>query len=488
MKCPKCGFELKEEDNFCSECGAPLKKEYTEVKSRNFLYKKIAFIVSLIILFVLILGAVLSNCEFVFTDYETAQLKEMTYHYNSEWVQETLPDGAIYEADGGKFMTLFLYYKEDVTYDDVKEFVTLLGNAQAYSMTESNDVNFNVENADIYYFYDNYESESGYSCYYDCYIFVRGNRLFVMTFNGFFGDKGTQFNKCKNYIINHIEFSEEDIEPKEYSLYTLNEMRYSVNSKWSKEKITDGSIFCDYLGNSMTVTARVYNKKVTDAVVDMYIEEFKISEGYDIEEKVNDKVFDISNSYYRYEYYSDAGYHKYIDLYVFYQGNTMYLMCFNAQVSGENAEFEVDKAYILNDLSFDETTYTEPITTEPPTEKPTDITEPMTLLYDDNNISVYYSDVQQGYREDRVDVHLFVDNKTDKSIVVYSDTIILDKISYNDIYCADQISADTRGMIEISVNNCSNIKPLSVGADLRYRYSDYSEDSVDLYINSKSVK
>ena len=131
---------------------------------------------------------------------------------------------------------------------------------------------------------------------------------------------------------------------------------------------------------------------------------------------------------------------------------------------------------------------TEPVTTEPPTEKPTDITEPMTLLYDDNNISVYYSDTEKSYRNDKVYVYLFVKNKTDKSITIQADTVILDGISYNDLICSDPISANTSGTIEISVDRCSNTSPLTVGADLRYFNTGNYNGSTNLYIASQSVK
>lgn len=127
--------------------------------------------------------------------------------------------------------------------------------------------------------------------------------------------------------------------------------------------------------------------------------------------------------------------------------------------------------------------------TELPTEKPTDITEPMTLLFSDSEISVYYSDTEfSKYFDDRVDIHLFIENNMNKSIEVQADTIVLDGISYNDLICSDPISANSRGMIEITVLDCNVKSPKTVGADLRYFNSDFSGDTVNLNIVSQSVK
>lgn len=139
----------------------------------------------------------------------------------------------------------------------------------------------------------------------------------------------------------------------------------------------------------------------------------------------------------------------------------------------------------------EEPTTEEPTTekpTEPPTEKPTDITEPMTLLYEDSEISVYFSDIEPSYYDNEVDVHLFIDNKMNKQIKISADVVILDGISYNNVVCGDLISANTRGIVDISVDKCSNISPSTFGADLKYYPTNNFEDRVYLNIISKSVK
>lgn len=128
-------------------------------------------------------------------------------------------------------------------------------------------------------------------------------------------------------------------------------------------------------------------------------------------------------------------------------------------------------------------------TTEKPTEKPTDVIDTMTKIFTNDDIVIYYSDCElYNYSKDEVDFHLFVENKTGKSITVQADTVILDGISYNKLVCSDPISANSKGMIEISVRDCTNVSPSTVGADLRYFYTNEHDDTFKINIASQNVK
>lgn len=127
--------------------------------------------------------------------------------------------------------------------------------------------------------------------------------------------------------------------------------------------------------------------------------------------------------------------------------------------------------------------------TEKTTEKPTDVVETMTKLFTNYELTIYYSDCEPyRYSDDRTEVHLFVENKTNKSITVQAETVILDGISYNKLVCSDPISANSRGMIEISVEDCTNVNPSTVGADLRYFETNQIGDTTHINISSQDVK
>ena len=73
----------------------------------------------------------------------------------------------------------------------------------------------------------------------------------------------------------------------------------------------------------------------------------------------------------------------------------------------------------------------------------------------------------------------------DKSITVQADTVILDGRSYNKLVCSAPISAHSEGMIEVSVKDCKNFNPSTVGADLIYFDTDTYDNDVKMNLVSK---
>ena len=131
--------------------------------------------------------------------------------------------------------------------------------------------------------------------------------------------------------------------------------------------------------------------------------------------------------------------------------------------------------------------------TEPPTEEeteaPTEFIDTLTELYSDNAVTVYFSDVKKyGHSENRAEVHFYIQNKTGESITFQASTVILDGRSYNKIICSDPVSANSTGMIELSVEDCENYDPSTVGADLIYFDSATYANTVNLSIASQNVK
>ncbi len=296
-----------------------------------------------------------------------------------------------------------------------------------------------------------------------------------------------------------------------YNYASLNELTYKYNAEWLRTEYSDRCEYEDGDDNMMIVSAVAFSSRYADwddiyDVLEEYEDEFNVVLDLDAYYEPSNELNDIE--YHNYKSDEDAGICEY-DLYFYIQKNTLYYFVF--QNSSYNKNFDEMKNYIIDNISFDENDFyvyttapelyddydydyyedeTEEPTTETPTEKPTDITEPMTLLYDDSEISVYYSDTEPGgyFSVDEVNVHLFVENKMNKSITIQADTVILDGITYNDVTCSDPISANTRGMIEITVDDCTNSDPSTVGADLRYFDTNTLDNKVKLNIVSHSVK
>lgn len=152
-----------------------------------------------------------------------------------------------------------------------------------------------------------------------------------------------------------------------------------------------------------------------------------------------------------------------------------------------------EHTYKTDDFIEQETT--EPQTTEkatePPTEKPTEITDGLTKLYSDDRIDVYFKDAElYKYSTDEVNVHFLIKNKTDVQQHWQADTVILDGVSYNDVVMSDPVSANSYGVIEISVDDCSNSNPSTVGADLRCYFGQdvINNEMLNVNIISQNVK
>lgn len=288
----------------------------------------------------------------------------------------------------------------------------------------------------------------------------------------------------------------------DYKSETLKEMTYCYNSEWKIENYNSGDVYNHNNGSKFVVEYNTFDRRATydDVKEDVDgIEELNADDELiliETESNIDFNFDNIETYYFSGNYTDDSENDWYYDYYAFIQDDTIFTMIFNGIIYNYKDEFDESKDYILKHISFSEPMTEEPTTeepttekpTEPPTEKPTDITEPMTLLYDDSEISVYFSDIEPSYYDNEVDVHLFIDNKMNKQIRISSDVVILDGISYNDTVCEDLISANTRGIVEISVDKCSNISPSTFGADLKYYPTENFEDRVYLNIISKSIK
>ena len=275
--------------------------------------------------------------------------------------------------------------------------------------------------------------------------------------------------------------------------FTLEDMTFTIPKNWKYEYHKEND-WVELKGpNGGNVQISVENEDLEDSVADLhqFIDDIKNSDitVYDTEE--TDREVGGENSTFILYTVKLGSIITYNYVYVVqYDDNTYTLhnSYYGEEAIDDNSVFIGD---IVNSVKFKSSGKKSPTKkpTEPPTEKPTDITEPMTLLFSDSELSVYYSDTEVSkYFDDRSDVHLFVENNMNKSITIQADTVVLDGISYNSVICSDPISANSRGMIEITVRDCNVKSPKTVGADLRYFNSDFSGDVIKLNIVSQSVK
>lgn len=308
-------------------------------------------------------------------------------------------------------------------------------------------------------------------------------------------------NSCTDSTIKETDFEpttatlSSDIYNDSFREYDFDNIIYSVPNSWEYNSDDDIDHFYvdDDSNNMLIISKSSLDDNVDEEMLDVFVDAFDTQ--FDNYSGILDEKVVICNSVGRNRRFTfsvdDVDY--YGNFYFFSYKNKIFIFEFISEGYFQCAEFNAYQDEIVDSIAISKyITSTEETTkkpTEPPTEKPTEITDRMVKLFEDNELTVYYSDVEEKlYSDDEVLVHLFIENKTNEALKFYADTVILDGISYNDVICADLVSANSKGMIEIDVDDCNNTDPKTVGADLQYQVGDDYFNDVTLNIVSHDVK
>ncbi len=288
-----------------------------------------------------------------------------------------------------------------------------------------------------------------------------------------------------------------------FRLYNITPFSIAIPRSWSHTANDDNDCFLDSDNNILFIATSQLDdsqSQINSNVVDVFIDGFKDSlDEFDEIDRTTTHIDDFFA--YRVEANVKKSENKYhYTMYVWATDHYLCEMIFSSYGNEQSEEFDLFESDIVNSITVDSSKdvrspeedsaekATEP-ETEPPTEKPTEFKDTLTELYSDSDIAVYYSDTEQApYSDEEVDVHFYIKNKMDKSITVQADTVILDGRSYNNVVCSDPISAHSEGMIEVSVKDCKNFNPSTVGADLIYFDTDTYDNDVKMNLVSKKVK
>lgn len=282
--------------------------------------------------------------------------------------------------------------------------------------------------------------------------------------------------------------------------YTLSYVDYEIPDDWETDEADDGmhNYHYDSAGDlfyvscsDIDVDEKLFNEELMDSVIESN------EETYELYSQKSKEIIEIDGHktlHTTFTYIKD-GEDTFCSSYALMIKKQLYLIAFRNEGLTQSTIFDEYEEKIMNSITTNSSGYeneTEAPTkkpTEPPTEKPTEFEDTLTELYSDNDITVYYSDTEQyPYSDDEADVHFYIKNKMDKSITIQADTVILDGRSYNQVVCSNPISAHSEGMIEVSIDNCKNFNPSTVGADLRYFDSDNFDSTVKMNLISKKVK
>lgn len=292
--------------------------------------------------------------------------------------------------------------------------------------------------------------------------------------------------------------------PSKMVSYTLSYVDYEIPDDWETDEADDGmhNYHYDSAGDlfyvscsDIDVDEKLFNEELMDSVIESN------EETYELYSQKSKEIIEIDGHktlHTTFTYIKDDE-DTFCSSYALMIKKQLYLIAFRNEGLTQSTIFDEYEGKIMNSITTNSRGYeneteaptkkpTEP-ETEPPTEKPTEFGDTLTELYSDNDITVYYSDTEQyPYSDDEADVHFYVKNKMGKSITIQADTVILDGRSYNQVVCSDPISAHSEGMIEVSIDNCKNFNPSTVGADLRYFDSDNFGSTVKMNLISKKVK
>lgn len=292
--------------------------------------------------------------------------------------------------------------------------------------------------------------------------------------------------------------------PSKMASYTLSYVDYEIPDDWETDEADDGmhNYHYDSAGDlfyvscsDIDVDEKLFNEELMDSVIESN------EETYELYSQKSKEIIEIDGHktlHTTFTYIKDDE-DTFCSSYALMIKKQLYLITFRNEGLTQSTIFDEYEEKIMNSMTTNSSGYeneteaptkkpTEP-ETEPPTEKPTEFEDTLTELYSDSDIAVYYSDTEKyPYSDDEADVHFYVKNKMDKSITIQADTVILDGRSYNQVVCSDPISAHSEGMIEVSIDNCKNFNPSTVGADLRYFDSDNFGSTVKMNLISKKVK
>jgi uncharacterized protein YjdB len=115
------------------------------------------------------------------------------------------------------------------------------------------------------------------------------------------------------------------------------------------------------------------------------------------------------------------------------------------------------------------------------------------MLYSDSNCAIYYKSAEKyKYSDDRLEMYLFVENKTNKTLLIQADAIVVNGYSFSNLTMSDPVLAQSIGIVNVSVNKFDfstiSVKSIKkVGGQLRI-IDDATWKSYDAVFASAAIK
>lgn len=160
---------------------------------------------------------------------------------------------------------------------------------------------------------------------------------------------------------------------KSYICYVINEVYFYVNSDWRYKKTDSGYLFNNYSDDKLMVDAKVLSKIVDDSDVEDYIKNIEKENNYKLKSDKLVTIYDdrtANNLKYNYtDNYDDS---HYVNMFVFTNANTIYSVRFDSLGDSQSSNSIDVQDYLLKTLTISKSDFAEETTeteTEPPTEK-----------------------------------------------------------------------------------------------------------------------
>ena len=355
MECPNCGFELRDTDKFCNECGTKIQNE-TEANTVDEVVSEV------------------NPCEAEVNNTSQNNGKKIICKECGNSIDES---------------RVFCPYCHTLV-DEIKSFEDKLKEVPPMSEIGKcpncgKETNLN----DTYCSHcmaalrtdDN--NESNKIPFYKNYSFwasaiVIAAFIFVLITLVLVACEGANNNTNDNVNETSYEQFDSTTTQESYICYVINEVSFYVNSDWLYKKTDSGYLFNNYADDKLMVDAKVLSKIVDDSDIDNYIKNIEKENNYKLISNKLVTVYDnrtADNLKYNYTDNNDDSH--YVNMFVFTNANTIYSVRFDSLGDSQSSNSIDVQDYLLKTLTISESDFAEETTekeTEPPTEKPTERT------------------------------------------------------------------------------------------------------------------
>lgn len=277
--------------------------------------------------------------------------------------------------------------------------------------------------------------------------------------------------KYKNFTFENMSidipksWSEKDDHPN-YCFYDQHDDMFLINID-DLEDSSFGNLFFEYYKENTSNSIKNYNEILSES----YLVGNELAYHYEYTGMMKDQEC-------------------YMNSYLVYYGNKLYILSFVSQGTKQCSEFDDEELMMIISVKFNISSNnksksitdspTEAPTTEEETEEPTtQMTDALHELYNDDRITLsFYQIHDYEYDPNESRIEFWAENKTDKNLTIQSDLVSVNGISYKG-NMSGQVLPHTKGIIEMRFDQKIPVDmPSSIGMKISY-FDGILGDTID---------